>query len=129
MGKYSMPLSDGDPKYWFELASRDEESAEILRRELGPREIAAYHYHQAAEKLLKGAILSNKTKFPFIHDLQRLYGILRKVAPELLELSDAIIELQSMYTDFRYPHGDLVDAIRLEKAHAAYELIKSAILT
>ncbi|OHD78834.1 MAG: hypothetical protein A3J97_01695 [Spirochaetes bacterium RIFOXYC1_FULL_54_7] len=124
-----MPLSDSDPKYWFELASRDEESAEILRREVGPREITAYHYHQAAEKLLKGAILLNSTKFPFIHDLQRLYGILREVAPKLPEISDAIIELQSMYTDFRYPHGDLVDARRLEKAHTAYILIKSAILS
>jgi HEPN domain-containing protein len=122
-----MPLSDSDPKYWFELALRDEESAEILRRELGPREIAAYHYHQAAEKLLKGAILSNRIRFPFIHDLQRLYGVLRQVAPDFPEISDAVIELQSMYTDFRYPHGDLVDAPRLEKAHAAYELIKSAI--
>ena len=124
-----MPLSDSDPKYWFELAARDADSAEILRREAGPREIAAYHFHQAAEKLLKGAILSGKAKFPFIHDLQRLYGILRETVPEYLDISDAVIDLQSMYSDFRYPHGDLIDESRLDRAHAAYITIKSAILS
>jgi HEPN domain-containing protein len=123
-----MPLNDSDPQYWYDLAARDAQSGDILRREQGPREIAAYHYHQAAEKLLKGTILSGKTRFPYIHDLQRLYGILREAVPTFPDMSDAVIDLQSMYTDFRYPHGDLVDEDRLEKAHAAYVFIKTTIL-
>lgn len=123
-----MPLNDSDPEYWFELANRDADSGDILRREAGPSEIAAYHYHQVAEKMLKGAILSNQARFPYIHDLQRLYGILREAVPEYPDLTDAIIDLQSMYTAFRYPHGDQIDKRRLEKAHAAYTIIRSAIL-
>jgi HEPN domain-containing protein len=124
-----MPLSDSDPKYWFELALRDAESGDILRRESGPKEIAAYHYHQAAEKLLKGAILSGDARFPYIHDLQRLYGVLREAVPGLPDISDAVIDLQSMYTVFRYPHGDMIDEGRLDRAYAAYRMIKSAILS
>jgi HEPN domain-containing protein len=122
-----MPLSDSDPKYWFELAARDAESGDILRKEGGPKEIAAYHYHQAVEKILKGAILSGKVQFPYIHDLQRLYGIVRQTLPGLPDITNAVIDLQLMYTDFRYPHGDNFNADRLERAHVAYTLIKSII--
>jgi HEPN domain-containing protein len=98
-----MQLDDKAPEYWYFLASQDEESAEILRREQGPLGICAYHYHQAAEKKLKGAILAARSVFPYIHDLRRLYGILRIARPDLPDLADPIEELQSAYTDLRYP--------------------------
>lgn len=48
-----MPHNDSDPQYWFELAEDDEKSARILVREGAAPDIAAYHFHQAAEKYLK----------------------------------------------------------------------------
>ena len=122
-----MPLSDSDCRYWFELAERDAESAEILRREKGPAEISAYHYHQAAEKLFKGAILRSGRTFPFIHDLQRLYGILRDSDPNLPNIAEAVVDLQSAYGSLRYPRGDRLSAERLENIREAYRSIAAAI--
>jgi HEPN domain-containing protein len=104
-----MRLDDKAPEYWYFLASQDEQSAEILRREKGLLGICAYHYHQAAEKKLKGAILAARSASPYIHDLRRLYGILRLVNPDLPNLADPIEESQSAYTDLRYPREGILD--------------------
>lgn len=122
-----MPLNDKDPEYWFRLAEKDEISAEILRRESGPPEISAYHCHQAAEKMLKGSLLLSHASVPFIHDLQRLYGILRECNSELADISNEIINLQSAYADLRYPRGDTLDALELVQLFNDYNKIKTSI--
>jgi len=122
-----MPLNDKDPEYWFNLAEKDEISAEILRRESGPPEISAYHYHQAVEKMLKGSLLLSHAGVPFIHDLQRLYGILRECNSELTDISNEIINLQSAYADLRYPRGDTLDELELLHLFADYSVIKKAL--
>jgi HEPN domain-containing protein len=122
-----MPLNDKVPDYWYDLAAQDEESAEILLRENGPRGICAYHYHQAAEKRLKGAILERGSSFPFIHDLRRLYAIARLGHPGFPDLSDAVEELQSMYADLRYPREGVLDDRGLQNARNACQAIAVAI--
>jgi HEPN domain-containing protein len=122
-----MQLDDKVPEYWYFLASQDEESAEILRREKGPLGVCAYHYHQAAEKKLKGAILAARSAFPYIHDLRRLYGILRVARPDLPDLADPIEELQSAYTDLRYPREEVLDIAAMERVRSAYLEIAAAL--
>jgi HEPN domain-containing protein len=90
-----MPLNDKSPGYWLENSMLDEQSAEILRRENGPASISAYHYHQAAEKLIKGAILASGAMFFFIHDLGRLYVILYDSRPDLPDIRASVEKLQS----------------------------------
>jgi HEPN domain-containing protein len=124
MARLFMPLNDKDPEYWFNLAEKDEISAEILRRESGPPEISAYHYHQAAEKMLKGALLLSHASVPFIHDLQRLYGILRECNDELADISSEVINLQSSYADLRYPRGDTLDALELAHLFDDFNRVK-----
>jgi HEPN domain-containing protein len=122
-----MPLSDTDPQYWLEIAGLDEMSPEILRREGGPASISAYHYHQAAEKLLKGAILSTGSMFPFVHDLRRLHSLLNQSRPDLPNIEDSVDELQSVYNNLRYPHEGTIDKAGLERVRAAYLTIATAI--
>jgi HEPN domain-containing protein len=122
-----MRLNDREPSYWFNLAARDFESAEILLSSLGPAEISAYHYHQAAEKLLKGAILEAGTDFPFIHDLQRLYGLLRVANPAIPDIAESVVELQTIYADLRYPRGGEFDPQDLQCVREAYLSLRTAI--
>jgi HEPN domain-containing protein len=116
-----------EPAYWLALAARDAESAEILMKESGPAEISAYHFHQAAEKLLKGAILEAGQTFPFIHDLQRLYGILRIADSTIPDIAKPIVELQLVYGDLRYPKGGEFDRRDLERIREAWLSVKASI--
>jgi HEPN domain-containing protein len=122
-----MPFSEKDPQYWIEIAGLDETSAEILHREGGPASISAYHYHQAAEKLLKGAILATGSMFPFVHDLRRLHSLLSQARPDLPNVEDSIDELQSAYRNLRYPHEGTIDAAGLERIRTAYFAIATAL--
>jgi HEPN domain-containing protein len=61
-----MPHSDSSPEHRYELASEDEESARILVRESASPNIAAYHFHQALEKNLKGSIAGKGSDIPRI---------------------------------------------------------------
>lgn len=122
-----MRPSDASPEYWIELAALDEEGAEILRREGGPAEICAYHYHQAAEKLLKGAILKTGRSFPFIHDIQRLYLMWGQSTDTSGGPDAAIVRLQAAYTKLRYPIGDRLTMQDLEEIRAAFLFIKAII--
>jgi HEPN domain-containing protein len=116
-----MPHSDKDPEYWFDLARSDEISARILARESGPPEIAAYHYHQAVEKLLKGLIARSGIEIPRIHDLDRLLLVAQKRGDIPVELLfDPVSLIQSYYADLRYPRGDRITVMDLAKIADAY---------
>ena len=121
-----MQPNDKVPEYWYGLAAQDEESAEILWREKGPHGICAYHYHQAAEKRFKASILAAGSTFPFIHDLRRLYALARIALPDIPDLADAVEELQSVYTDLRYPREDVLDVPGLECVRNAYLVVAKA---
>jgi HEPN domain-containing protein len=122
-----MPLNDKAPEYWYTLAAQDEESAEILKREHGPLTVCAYHFHQAAEKLLKGAILESGASFPFIHNLRRLYELLRLARDDAPDISSAIEDLEEVYADLRYPQEDTLSQDRLEGIRSSYRTIFLAV--
>ena len=58
---------------WLKKASSDLDAARFLRQnpEL-PREIAAFHYQQAAEKAVKGFLVETGVAPPRSHDLRTL---------------------------------------------------------
>jgi|SRR5208282_1655495 len=118
-----MPLNDKASEYRYTLAAQDEESAEILRRERGPLTVFAYHLHQAAEKLLKGAILESGASFPFIRNLRRLYELLRLARDDVPDISSAIEDLEEVYADLRYPQEDALTRDRLEDIRTSYQSI------
>ena len=123
-----MQHSDTHPEYWFDLARDDETSARILAREAGPPGIAAYHYHQAAEKMLKGLIAKRNMEIPRIHDLERLFRTAQKAGENPEEPAfDAVTLIQSYYADLRYPRGDLIGVDDLTGIAAALDVLAKAI--
>jgi len=62
---------------WLRMALRERDAADVMR---GGRfyDVAAYHLHQAIEKMLKALLLNESLEPPRTHDLVKLHGILSK---------------------------------------------------
>lgn len=68
-----MPETDSTlPADWFAQGDLDIQAAEILLAQGGPLPIIAFHLQQAAEKYLKGFLLSTGWFLRRIHDLEVL---------------------------------------------------------
>lgn len=67
------------PEAWFEKAERD---LEMIRRAMAtdgaPWDMVAFHAQQAAEKYLKGYLVSRGIDPPRIHDLRPLLSLCRE---------------------------------------------------
>jgi HEPN domain-containing protein len=121
-----MPHSDSSPEYWFELASDDEESARILVRESASSDIAAYHFHQALEKILKGNIARATADIPRIHDLERLFRKAQSLGIDVPEDAfDRVALIQAYYSDFRHPRGERIGSPDLARIVRAFDEAKT----
>jgi HEPN domain-containing protein len=117
-----MLLNDNTPEYWYELALDDEHSASILVHAGAAPNIAAYHYHQALEKSLKGLIAANKGDVPRIHDLERLFKTAESLGVVFPENAfDAFALIQSYYSELRYPRGDRLSPHDLQRIISVYQ--------
>lgn len=112
---------------WFDFASEDLRSAEILFEEKIYNQ-ASFHSQQCVEKLLKAMLLSEGRHSPKIHDLKELFkkcidaGLL-----ELLSFKEKIATLSLFYAPTRYPDaiiGSLPE--RLPNKEDAQEALKTA---
>jgi len=65
-------------------AEDDLVTAEIGIEHGAPLETVCFHLQQAAEKLLKAALVTRNADFPFTHDLE---GLLKLAAPEFPALA------------------------------------------
>ena len=66
-----------EARRWLRYAEDDLEAAEAIlaTSQLAPR-LTCWHAQQAAEKALKGALVSLGIDFPFTHDLEALLALL-----------------------------------------------------
>lgn len=97
-------------------------SARILAREGAPADIAAYHFHQAVEKTLKGVIAEKGGEIPCVHDLERLFKVVERLGSDFHPNDfDAVSLIQSYYSDLRYPRGERLCRPDLDRIVAAYE--------
>lgn len=120
-----MPHNDSDPQYWLELAEDDEKSARILVREGAAPDIAAYHFHQAAEKYLKGWIAAKGGDIPRVHDLERLFKLAELLGVRVSQTDfDELSLIQSYYSELRYPRGDRLEHSDLDRIIEAFELLR-----
>lgn len=87
---------------WLEIAAEDLKSARTLIHADIDR-TGAYHLQQAAEKMLKAVLISERISYPAIsHSLSDLLGHLRTDHP-LREDFRELVFLGSYATSFRYP--------------------------
>jgi HEPN domain-containing protein len=87
--------------HWLTKASSDLAAARFLRqnRDL-PREIAAFHYQQAAEKAIKGLLVEEGIPPQRSHDVRSLLGQLMDQSGLDLDIAD---ELTPFAVLARYP--------------------------
>jgi HEPN domain-containing protein len=90
---------------WFKYAANDLRIAAHIFENMQPRpaENVCYHCQQAAEKALKGFLISTGTEPPKIHDLERLCGLCAEHDTSFEPMSDMCRELTDYAASARYP--------------------------
>ena len=67
------------------------------------RDMAVFHYQQAAEKALKGFLTWRDQPFQWTHDLLQLIGQCEQLDASFIQLHDAAMRLTPYASEFRYP--------------------------
>ncbi|MHB9294265.1 hypothetical protein Holit_03391 [Hollandina sp. SP2] len=112
---------------WITLAEKDVKTASIVINEEYLTNIVAFHCQQAIEKYFKAYILEHDKPLLKIHDLPKLYGII-KVIKDLEIDEDLLSVINETYIEDRYPGelGLLPDGMPSdEQAHDFFEFTKN----
>ena len=112
-----------EAKRWLRYAREDLQAAESMigSDNAYPRH-ACWLAQQAAEKVLKSALILAQIDFPFSHDLDRLRDLLpdvwrvKKECPDLAELTEWAVQA-------RYP-GDMPEAVEADAQTATEQAEK-----
>lgn len=92
-------------KEWFSKGDKDIKDAEFLFRNNRALETASFHIQQAAEKYLKGFLISRGKKLEMVHDLVKLLQDAIKIDPDFERFKDMAKEVTNFYFESRYPMG------------------------
>lgn len=87
---------------WLHFAQIDIESAKALNEKEYLTQTAAFHCHQAVEKLLKSLIENQEENVPRIHNLEVLFGILENRISLPID-EEVLVQINEVYIDTRYP--------------------------
>ncbi|MDR2704868.1 MAG: HEPN domain-containing protein [Planctomycetaceae bacterium] len=90
---------------WVFFAEKDIKNASIIIEEEDLTTIAAFHCQQAIEKYFKAYILENNKSLLKIHDLPKLYGIIKEIKDFEID-EDLLSSINETYIEDRYP-GEL----------------------
>lgn len=93
------------PTEWLAQGDIDLEAVEILLRESGPLPVVAFHLQQAAEKYLKGYLLSTGWPLRRIHDLEVLVREAIALDPDFGTFLIPCQRITEYYVEARYPTG------------------------
>jgi HEPN domain-containing protein len=107
---------------WFKIALRDLEVATLAWQKNYPHQ-AAYFAQQAAEKALKGYLITTKTPYKRTHDLEELVDSCLPSTTIFIDLEWPAYFLTDYATCSRYPGKDYEDDLT---RYEAQELIKHA---
>jgi HEPN domain-containing protein len=111
---------------WLLLAGKDIKNASIVIEEEDLTNIVAFHCQQAIEKYFKAYILENDKPLLKIHDLSKLYGIIKEIKNFQID-EDLLSVINETYIEERYPGelGLLPDGIpSIERAKIFLEFAK-----
>jgi HEPN domain-containing protein len=97
-----------EARRWFAKSLEDQRMARLACQAEPPLfEPAAFHCQQAAEKLLKGLLVSAAITIPKTHDLERLAGLVGEVFPQLEQNISQLSPLTPWGLATRYPDLDV----------------------
>ena len=112
---------------WMILAEKDVKAASVIINEEHLTNIVAFHCQQAIEKYFKAYILEYDKPLLKIHDLPKLYGMIKEVKD--LEIDEDLLSvINETYIEDRYPGelGLLPDGMPSnEQVHDFLEFTKS----
>lgn len=88
--------------------------------------LVCFHFHQAAEKLLKTYIVKNALDFRSVHDLIELLEICKTKDLSFQELRNSCVFLNPFYIETRYPveWEDVYTADEVKMAHKHSEEVR-----
>lgn len=85
------------------LALRDERAAHVLQADPTiDATMIAFHYQQAAEKLLKALLAEQNVDYPRTHNLARILELVEDAGYEVPVATDELIRLTPFAVTFRY---------------------------
>lgn len=90
---------------WLTRAQSDLRYAEAGEKETGEHHVTCFLCHQAAEKLLKGLVVSDGGTPQKTHNLNLLLSQVAPVYPSVSEISKDVRKLDKFYIPARYPGG------------------------
>ncbi|MDR1878850.1 MAG: HEPN domain-containing protein [Bacteroidales bacterium] len=111
---------------WIMLAKQDIRAASVIIVEEHLTNIVAFHCQQAIEKCFKAYILENDMQVLKIHDLPKLYGMIKEIRDFGID-EDILALINETYIEDRYPgeFGLLQDVMPSdEQAHDFLEFAK-----
>lgn len=100
---------------WFGRGDHDIETAQLLYKELGYTDAIAYHIQQAIEKYLKGYLVLQGQKPPWVHELDTLLSLASRFRADLYStFIDLCDKSTRYYVEDRYPPGPPAEYSREE---------------
>ncbi|MBI4266754.1 MAG: HEPN domain-containing protein [Chloroflexi bacterium] len=125
-----MPVSREYIQEWFDKGSHDLTTAELASKAGAPAYPIAFLLQQAAEKYLKGYLISRGWRLKKTHDLRELIARAAEFSPVFNEHTELARRLTALYIEYRYPSAppsaDLSEEIvtLLEQTQKLIALIK-----
>lgn len=107
---------------WFAKADSDFDQAKFLLKSKRPLEYVAYFLQQAAEKYLKGFLISNGWELEKIHNLDKLIKECSKFDKVFLKFIPSFRKISRFYFESRYPIGYEVEYTSTEINQALGEV-------
>lgn len=115
-------MNEDELREWLEVATHDIDTVRLLIRENGHADIIIYHIHQTVEKLIKAVIIKCDAPFEKSHRLDKLLNHAISFYPDLINIKDAVLEIDYYMPKLRYPAGERID---FTTALLIYERYKS----
>ena len=102
-----MARQTNTPTEWRLLAERDMAVADYLAENMRPTpaEVVAFHCQQAAEKYLKGALVTLGEEPPYTHDLDELCSAAEKHRASFADISSLCTVVTHFAVHPRYDFG------------------------
>ncbi len=111
------------------IGDEDLDSAKILIDNNGSFRAIGFHCQQAAEKYLKAFLILNEIKFPFSHDLSKLYNLCVQIDSSLGIDINYLEDLTKFAVEIRYSKNPQIDEEALYSGYNYLQTIRNTILS
>jgi len=117
-------LPSDDPREWLNRARSDLTMAKTQGFEIYYEDLC-FHAQQAAEKAIKAVLLRHGIRFPYVHDIRELIGLLKRKAVRVPARVAKACELTNYAVETRYP--GLSEPVSEKEYRAAVSIAESVV--